>query len=294
MRRTVTIRPGQREDADACGLICYEAFADIADQHRFPRDFPSVEVAVGLLGQLLSHPGFFAVVAELEGRIVGSNFLDERSWPVVGGRPDLGGARGAEQRNRAPAHDRRARARARQAASVRLLQDAYHNRSFALYTTLGFETRSTTAVLQGPPPRVTIPGCAVRPARPDDIAACNQLCLRVHGHHRGGELQDAVARGVALVVERAGRLSGYTTGVEFFGHTIGESNDDIKALIAATPAFQRTRLPRAHQQSRTAELVLRAGAAHGESHDADEHRPVHHAAGASPALGAVLRPARPT
>jgi hypothetical protein len=80
---------------------------------------------------------------------------------------------------------------------VRLLQDAYHNRSFALYTTLGFETRSTTAVLQGPPPRVTIPGCAVRPARPDDLTACNQLCLRVHGHHRGGELQDAVALAAA-------------------------------------------------------------------------------------------------
>jgi hypothetical protein len=28
---------------------------------------------------LLSHPGFYSVVAEMDGRIVGSNFLDERS-----------------------------------------------------------------------------------------------------------------------------------------------------------------------------------------------------------------------
>jgi hypothetical protein len=27
---------------------------------------------------LLSHPGFYSVVAELDGRVAGSNFLDER------------------------------------------------------------------------------------------------------------------------------------------------------------------------------------------------------------------------
>src|SRR5919202_4613458 len=74
-----TLRPGRPEDANTCGEICYEAFKAIAAQHNFPPDFPSREVAVDLLRMLLSHPGFYAVVAEADGRIVGSNFLDERS-----------------------------------------------------------------------------------------------------------------------------------------------------------------------------------------------------------------------
>ena len=36
---------------------------------------------------------------------------------------------------------------------------------------------------------------------------------------------------------RAGRLTGYTTGVGFFGHSVGEANDDLMALIAAAPEF---------------------------------------------------------
>ena len=36
-------------------------------------------MASGLIGQLLDHPGFYGIAAELDGRVVGSNFLDERS-----------------------------------------------------------------------------------------------------------------------------------------------------------------------------------------------------------------------
>jgi len=40
------------------------------------------QVASGLLSMLLAHPRFYSVVANAEGRIVGSNFLDERSCIV--------------------------------------------------------------------------------------------------------------------------------------------------------------------------------------------------------------------
>src|SRR5215216_4985791 len=75
---SLTTRPGTTEDAKTCGTICYKAFKTIAEAHNFPPDFPSVDVAVGLLTRMLSHPGFYSVVAELDGRVVGSNFLDER------------------------------------------------------------------------------------------------------------------------------------------------------------------------------------------------------------------------
>ena len=76
---SVTLRPGTPADAPSCGLICYAAFKAIAEQHHYPPAFPNPEVAIQLLSGLLLHPGFYAVVAELEGRILGSNFMDERS-----------------------------------------------------------------------------------------------------------------------------------------------------------------------------------------------------------------------
>jgi hypothetical protein len=35
------------------------------------------------------------------------------------------------------------------------------------------------------------------------------------------------------VVERAGRISGYATGIGYFWHVVGESDDDVIALLGA-------------------------------------------------------------
>lgn len=75
----VKLRPGTSNDAAERGRLCFEAFAAIAAAHSFPCDFPSIEVTTALTSMLLAHPGFYAVVAEVDGRVVGSNFLDERS-----------------------------------------------------------------------------------------------------------------------------------------------------------------------------------------------------------------------
>ena len=75
----ITLRAGRPGDAQKCGSICYEAFAAIANQHNFPPDFPDREVAVELLSQLLSRGDIYSVVAELDSRIVGSNFLWENA-----------------------------------------------------------------------------------------------------------------------------------------------------------------------------------------------------------------------
>jgi hypothetical protein len=71
------LRAGRFEDAESCGSICYEAFKAIADQHNFTPDFPSSEIAVGLIASLLSRDDIYSVVAEVDGRVVGSNFLWE-------------------------------------------------------------------------------------------------------------------------------------------------------------------------------------------------------------------------
>src|SRR5437763_13380755 len=82
----VTLRGVEPRDAEACARICFEAFGAIHDHHRFPRDFPSLEAAVGLMSMWIPHPAVWGVVAELDGRVVGSNFLDERD-PIRGVGP---------------------------------------------------------------------------------------------------------------------------------------------------------------------------------------------------------------
>jgi len=233
----VTLRPGRPEDANTCGAICYEAFKAIASQHNFPPDFPSREVAVDLLSMLLSHPGFYAVVAEADGRIVGSNFLDERSTITGLGpitvEPSVQNS-GIGRRLMEALLERTTQ---RRFPGVRLVQAAYHNRSLSLYAKLGFTIREPLALMQGTPLRATIPGYAVRQATEGDLAACNQVCIRVHGHDRSGELRDAIQQGTATVVEHDGRITGYATSVGFFAHAVGESNAELKALIGAAPVY---------------------------------------------------------
>ncbi len=137
----VALRPGTAADAARCGEIGYNAFKTVAEQHNFLPDFPSPEVAVGLLTALLSHPGFYSIVAEIEGQVVGSNFLDERSTIAGLGPITVDPAvqnRAIGRRLMQAALDR---VKERSFPGVRLLQSAYHNRSLSLYARLGFMAR---------------------------------------------------------------------------------------------------------------------------------------------------------
>jgi GNAT superfamily N-acetyltransferase len=227
----------EAKDTAECGRICYEAFAAIAKAHNFPPDFPDVEVAKGMLAMLAASQGHFGLVAKEGGRIVGSNFLDERDAVSGVGPITVDPAVQNDGVGRALMEAVMERSAQRGFAGIRLVQSGYHCRSLALYAKLGFEVRGHLACLQGPAIGGRLEGYAVRPAREADIAACNALCLRVHGHHRGGALAGAVRQGSATVVERAGRLTGYATALAFFGHAVGETNEDVEALIAAAPAF---------------------------------------------------------
>jgi predicted N-acetyltransferase YhbS len=233
----VTLRPGNAADAQHCGEICYDAFKTIAEQHNFPPDFPSPEVATDLLAGLFAHPGFFAVVAELDGRVVGSNFLDERSTVAGIGPITVDPAVQNRAVGRQLMQHVLDRVTQRRFPGVRLVQVAYHNRSLSLYTKLGFVAREPLSIMQGAPLAVQMPGYTVRPATERDLDACNQVCMQVHGHDRRGELLDAITQGTATLVEHGGRITGYATPIAFFGHAVGETNEALKALIGAAPTF---------------------------------------------------------
>jgi predicted N-acetyltransferase YhbS len=233
----IKLRPGTTEDSQLCGEICYRAFKTISEKHNFPPDFPSPELATTLLSEFLAHPHIYGVVAELDGRVVGSNFVDERS--IIAGIGPI--TVDPAVQNRAIGRELMQHVLTRVAElrfpGVRLVQGAYHNRSLSLYTKLGFTAREPVSLIQGQPPRIDILGYVVRQAKVDDLDACNHLCLKVHGHDRGSELQDAIKHGTATVIEHNGRITGYTTTVAFFGHAVGETNEELKALIGATKEF---------------------------------------------------------
>jgi ribosomal protein S18 acetylase RimI-like enzyme len=230
------LRVGEPEDAETCGSICYKAFKVIAEEHNFPPDH-SVEMGRGLMSSLLSRGDVYSVVAEVDGLVVGSNFLWENGTIAGIGPVTVAPAAQNAAVGRKLMENVLQRARERRIAGVRLVQAAYHNRSLALYTKLGFDTCETLSNLQGSAIEQEIPGYAVRSATEEDLDACNKLCLKVHGHDRGLEFLEAIGQGTAMVVEHGGRITGYTTMIGFFGHTIGESNEDLKALIGAAPGF---------------------------------------------------------
>ena len=229
----VTLRMAKRDDATPAGAIVFEGFKAISSKHNFPWDMPSPEVATGLIGGLLANSGFYGVIAESGGKIIGSNFLDLRN-PIAGIGPITVDPEAQDKSiGRRLMEAVLERAEEEGVAGVRLVQAAYHNRSLALYTKLGFDCREQLSKFYGTPPQITLEGYRVRSATMADVEACNALCARVHGHDRGGELEDAIAQGEARVVEHLGCISGYTTGIAFFGHTVGETNSEIKALIGS-------------------------------------------------------------
>ena len=230
---TIELRAIEPADGDECARIAYEAFGGIQDHHRFARDFPALEDAVQLTSAFISHPSIWGVVAERDGRIVGSNFLDERG-PIRGlgpitVDPQAQGA-GVGRRLMEAALER-----GRDAAGIRLFQDSFNVGSLALYASLGFEVKEPCALMSGTPRSGPAGGVEVRALEERDLEKCEDLCIRVHGFERTNELRDAFQVPVfsPFVAVRDGRITAYATTLTFFpaAYGVAETQDDVCALI---------------------------------------------------------------
>ena len=233
----VTMRRATADDAAACGQICFDAFSTINAAHGFPCDFPSAEVATGVMASMFTHPGCYCVVAEADGRMIGSNCLDERSVIMGIGPITVDPAIQSRGVGKMLMRDVIERAEAQGAAGIRLVQAAFHNRSLSLYESLGFDVREPLACMQGKTVQRSVAGCTVRAATASDVNACNRLSRRAHGFDRGGDLEQSIQRGTAKVVEREGRITAYASDLAFFGHATAETNPDLMALIASAESF---------------------------------------------------------
>lgn len=231
------IRPVTPAEAVVCSRIFFDAFESLATRHSFPIETGSREFADFQMNSILATEGVIGLVAERDGDVIGSAFADERGSIVGIGPVTVDPAVQDAGVGRTMMEALLDRARERGAAGVRLVQTAYHYRSFALYAKLGFAVREMLSVFQGPVPRIELATRSVRPASASDVDECSALCRRVHGHDRAMEMAAWTGLGSARVVEQSGRITGYATGFGYGWHAVGEDNQDIIALIASADAY---------------------------------------------------------
>jgi predicted N-acetyltransferase YhbS len=249
------IRISTPSDATDCGRIIFEAFRTVAQRHGFAPDFPSAAAAIELATVLTSHPRIFGVVAELEGKVVGSSFLWERDvilglGPVTVEPGDQGAGVGRQLMSALLE-------RAQGATGVRLVQDAFNAGSVALYASLGFVVREPLLLLQGKPEGKPVAGVSVRPLSDADVGTCETIATTIHGYGRGGEVRDAVKFLKPLVVERDGRIRGYMTMPTFWpvNHAVAETDQDLRALVLGAAAAARAEPLSLLVPARRAELL---------------------------------------
>jgi predicted N-acetyltransferase YhbS len=235
------IRPLEKNDAMSCGKIGYEAHKSISSAHGYPSEQPSEEFGVELIRRLLDNPNSWGVLAEREGRTLGSIFL-HRFPPspvaVIGPLTVHPSAEGGVGRRLMDAA--LTQARKQNHDQIRLVQSPSHIRSFVLYTKFGFILRESLFLMQGQPLKGgnNVNCNNVRLVRDDnDVSKCNELCKSVHGFSREMELRQAKDQGIATMIERDGSITGYAAGIGILGHTVAKSNEDLKALIADASAI---------------------------------------------------------
>jgi GNAT superfamily N-acetyltransferase len=233
----VTVRRPRPEDHAALARVCFDAFGGINRKHGFPPEIPVIDVAEFLMGYVMNHPLCWGVVAEQDGRPVGSAFVQVQHGIGGVGPVTVDPAAQSKAVGRALMDAILDHCREHRVAGVRLLQAGFNMASMSLYTKVGFAIREPLALVNGTPLGRATDGFPVRPATQDDLPACDALCASIHGHPRGPELREAVEHGTARVVERHGRVTAYATDIGFMSHAVAETNDELCALIASASAY---------------------------------------------------------
>lgn len=227
-RMSLTLRPAKQEEAGKLSKICFDAFEEVGNRYGVPNDIPDQHTSDQLFEFLLGAPLFRSVVAEQDGRLIGSAFL---SLGEIGGIGPVTVATDVQNVSAGRRMMEHLIESGKEMRGLRLVQSAFHPRSLALYAKLGFEVREPLACLTGSPPKNAPQGIAVRPATMDDVEAADRVCREVHGHTRSAEFAGAVHQEFAKVAERDGEIVGYTCGIGFFAHSAALDNDTMKALI---------------------------------------------------------------
>jgi predicted N-acetyltransferase YhbS len=228
---SVKIRPMKQEDVETCGRICHDAFKTISGRHNFRPDFPSPEAAIQLSQALFASPQAYGVVAESDGRVVGSNYLWEydeiRAVGPITIDPNFQ-AKGTGRKLMEAVIER-----GKGSAGARLVQDSFNAASLSLYASLGFDVKEPLALIEGEVEGDLPSGIEVRQIKEADFGECAALGRKVHGFERTGELKNTPPFLTSFVAVRGGRVVAYTSAPHFWAlnHSVAESEEDMRALL---------------------------------------------------------------
>jgi GNAT superfamily N-acetyltransferase len=233
---SVVIREININDVEIAGKFIYEAFKGIAEQHNFPVDFPSVEASQGFARMWINHPEIYGVAAEENGEFVGSNFLTE--FDQIRGVGPITINPNQQSRGTGRKLMEAVIERGREAAGIRLVQAAYNTKSMSLYASLGFEVKEPLALMEGTPKGKVSEDLVVRPLAGHDLAECGELCKKVHGFERTGELSLCLQGFKPFVAVRGGKIVAYVSTVSMWhlNHGVAETEKDMQALLIGAAA----------------------------------------------------------
>jgi GNAT superfamily N-acetyltransferase len=229
----LTIRTPILDDIEPCGRITYEAFKQINEAHGFPNlEVPTEEDGYKMVKFWIKNNRFWGRVAELDGRIVGSTFIDERSsevsgWAIISFSLDAQG-KGIGRRFMEESKER-----CKDIPGRRFLQHTFNTSAMGLYTSFGFDVKELIVLISGKPKSQIVPGVEVRRMKIADLEECGKLCKRVYGFDRNQELRDAIIIFTPFVAVRNGSIIAYISAADNWAqnHGVAESEESMKILI---------------------------------------------------------------
>ncbi|WP_035610485.1 GNAT family N-acetyltransferase [Haloferula sp. BvORR071] len=223
--------PATEEEIPTLSRICHEAFSALHDRCGIDRDIPDASVGEMIIGQVVKRPDYTGVMALLDGKIVGSNFLCHAD-EVAGVGPitvdPTVQSRGIGRALMQWAVDEARRQGIRQ---TRLFQETINITSLSLYTSLGFDWRDSAALMQATPAAEADP--TIRPLESGDLPAIAALSRSSYGFSREKDAAQLIQWQVpGFVRVRDGRTVGYLFAT-LFGHAGAETDEDLLALSSA-------------------------------------------------------------
>lgn len=255
-----TIRDMTKDDVEGVGVVLFDAFTAASERYRYAPRFRTREEALALAWAMFRYPAMDVLVAEAEGRVVGSCGLNLRGSNggigPVSIDPGFHG-KGTGRELLAAATDRGSSLR-----SLRALQESFNPASFVMGYALGYLPVATVLELHrkggsGPPPEPCDQIDVLTPADVDELADFDAPRSRFD---RRVDLAHFARWGSILVYRSGSRIRGYlsclagSTGVQL-GPLVADGTREAEALFKHAAGLFPERMLRACVMARDADLA---------------------------------------
>lgn len=227
------LRQPRIEDIQETGRVIFEAFRAISERHNFPPDFQDLEAGVGMAEMVIKDPNVYGVIAEVDGKIVGSNFLWEQD--EIAGVGPITIAPHLQSNGVGKKLMLDVISRGKSAPGIRLVQAAFNSSSMSLYASLGFEVVEPLVHLEGSLRDFeSRDDVIVRPLVKEDFKESARLCREIHGFDRKNEVKKNSKHFQSFVALHKDKIVGYITapGNWHLNHAVAKTPDYMKSLLS--------------------------------------------------------------